>query len=113
MPYITDTLALADQFLDKRVKLLDCQKEQVKRLHGAGLVSINGLARMFKVNKRLIQFILFPDRQKKNLADRKARGGSAQYYVTEEHNVAMKKHRTYKYQILKPIANEERKKGNT
>jgi len=34
---------------------------------------INALARMFKVNKRLIQFILFPERKQKNLEDRRAR----------------------------------------
>ena len=41
---------------------------------------INALARMFKVNKRLIQFILFPERKQKNLEDRRARGGWEQYY---------------------------------
>ena len=55
---------------------------------------------MFKVNKRLIQFVIFPDRQKKNIEDREARGGTKQYYNRLEHNEAMKDHRKYKHNIL-------------
>ncbi len=63
--------------------------------------SINALARMFKVNKRLIQFILFPERKQKNLEDREARGGWKQYYDREQNNKTINEHRKYKYKVLK------------
>ena len=62
--------------------------------------SITQIAKDFKVSKRLIQFILFPERQEKNLQDRKERGGTTIYYVKEKHTKATKEHRDYKKQIL-------------
>jgi hypothetical protein len=79
---------------------LKSDKEQIKVLYKEG-ATINGLAREYKVSKRLIQFVLFPERKAKNLEDRKARGGSKQYYNKDKHNEAMKIHRRYKYQLLK------------
>lgn len=69
-----DKIPLADKMLDRRIKLLPCQKEMVKYWHERG-TSIHGLSRMFHVNKRLIQFILFPERQKRNIELRRERGG--------------------------------------
>lgn len=69
-------------------------------LYGIGR-SITGIAKMFKVNKRLVQFIIFPERHKKNLEDRADRGGTMQYYDRIEHNESMKEHRQYKHLILK------------
>lgn len=79
MPRATDSRPFNSPFLDRRCKLLPCQKEMVKYWYETG-TGINALARMFKVNKRLIQFILFPERKQKNLEDRRARGGWEQYY---------------------------------
>jgi len=100
MPYKIEKIAIKNPFLDKRTKLIPCQKEMVKYWYMAGK-SINSIAKMFKVNKRLIQFMLFPDRHKKNLADRKDRGGSKQYYVKEKHTKAVNKHRHYKNDEIK------------
>lgn len=50
---------------DKRRKLSASDREDIKDLYESGLVSIHGLARQFKVSKRLIQFILFPERMRK------------------------------------------------
>lgn len=50
---------------DKRRKLSASDREYIKDLYESGLVSIHGLARQFKVSKRLIQFILFPERMHK------------------------------------------------
>ncbi len=100
MPYSTDKKALKDPFLDRRRKLLPCQEEMIKVYHKAG-TSINQLSRDFKVNKRLIQFLLFPERKKKNVELRNDRGGSKIYYDRLEHNEAMNDHRRYKYKVLK------------
>jgi len=105
MPYITDTQKLESAFLKRNVKLLPCQKEMIKYWYNEGN-SINGIAKMFKVNKRTIQFILFPERRKRNLELRKERGGSKQYYDKDKHKEAMKDHRRYKYKTLKSYVNE-------
>jgi hypothetical protein len=62
--------------------------------------SINKLAKDFKVNKRLIQFILFPERLKKNKELRADRGGSKIYYDREEHNQAINNLRHYKNIVI-------------
>ena len=100
MPYKTEKTAINDPFLDRRTKLLPCQREMVHYWYGIG-TSINGIARIFKVNKRLIQFELFPERHKKNLQHRRDRGGSVIYYDKEYHNEHMNDHRAYKYKLLK------------
>lgn len=100
MPYKTDKLALNDYFIDRRTKMLPCQKERAKQLYEEGM-AIRAIARMFHVDKRLIQFLLFPERQKKNLQDREKRGGWKQYYDKDIHKEATKEHRKYKYKILK------------
>lgn len=101
MPHVTETMALKDPFLDRRRKLLPCQREMVVywyKVQGAG---IRAIARMFKVDRRLIQFILFPERHKRNLSLRQDRGGSKIYYDRVEHNEAAKVHRQHKYKALK------------
>lgn len=101
MPYTTEKQALKDPFLDRRRKLLPCQREMVEYWYKVQGASITSIAKMFKVNKRLIQFILFPERHKKNISDRQDRGGWQQYYNKEDHAESMKDHRRYKHKTLK------------
>lgn len=99
MPRKTDITPINNKFLDRRTRLLDCQKEMVKYWYDRG-ISIRAISRMFKVDKRTIQFLLFPERLKKNIQDRKERGGWKQYYNKTEHAQAIKEHRNYKKAIL-------------
>ena len=99
MPSKTDLLALNDPFLKRSSKLLPCQKEMVKHWYDNG-TSITQIAKDFKVSKRLIQFILFPERKEKNIIDRQMRGGSKIYYVKEKHTKAIREHRQYKKEVL-------------
>ena len=99
MPYKSEKEILGDPFFKKSAKLLPCQKEMCLYWYNTA-ASINSIARMFKVSKRLIQFILFPERHKKNLADRQDRGGSSIYYKKEMHTKAIKEHRQYKKQLF-------------
>lgn len=102
MPYLTEKMKLGDPFLSKRVKMLPCQKEMAVWWHDKGM-GIRAIARMFHVDKRLIQFVLFPERQKKNIEDRHDRGGSKIYYKKEYHTEKIRNHRHYKHEVLKPI----------
>jgi hypothetical protein len=103
MPYKTDKIKIDCPFLDRRIKLLPCQKEMIHHWYKIG-TSITKISKIFNVNKRLIQFELFPERKMKNLSDRRKRGGTMIYYKGgKEWAETMKIHRNYKYKILKDI----------
>lgn len=104
MPFKTDKNKLDDPFLKKNIKLIPCQKEMVKYWHNVLGIGIRQISRDFKVSRRLIQFILFPERHAKSISDRNDRGGSTIYYVKEKHTEAIRMHRKYKHEILKEIS---------
>lgn len=97
MPRKTDLIKIADPFMDRRTKLLPCQREMVHHWYGLDH-SINSIAKMFRVNKRLIQFELFPERKKRNIELRQERGS---YYNKSKNTVAMREHRDYKKELFK------------
>lgn len=96
MPKRVDKLSLNNEFLDKRVKLLPCQKEMVIYNYQKFGYSMRKLSDIFKVDRRLIQFTLFPERQFINIQKRKERGGWKQYYDKDIHTLSMKNHRDNK-----------------
>jgi len=99
MPYKTDKLTIKDPFLDRRTRLLPCQREMVHFWYAKGN-SITSISKLFNVNKRLIQFELFPERKKRNVELRHERVGTTGYYNREEHTEAMREHRRYKHNLL-------------
>ena len=54
------------------------------------------LAKMFGVSRRLITFILNPQKLVENKQARQIRGGSSIYYSKDPHKTYMKDHRNYK-----------------
>ena len=96
MPYKSEKIRIAGGKHDRRIKLTPQDKEDIKELTG---MSMNAIARKYGVSRRLIQFILYPERAEKNKLDRKNRGGSAQYYDREKYRDYMKKHRHYKQEL--------------
>lgn len=100
MPRKTDVAIIDTPFMDRRVKMLPCQRERAYQMHHFEAFGIRELSRMFKVDRRLIQFICYPERLLKNLDDRKARGGSTKYYDTAKNTKAMKEHRDHKKEVL-------------
>lgn len=100
MPYKTDKLSIGCPFMDRRTKLLPCQKEMVLHYHKLGH-SQRKIAKMFNVSRRLIIFIISPEKLERNLQARQDRGGTKQYYDKSKHKEYQKTHRRYKYEILK------------
>ena len=97
MPHIFETQHLKiPREHDKRIKLTQEQKELIKHLYETTDTSQRKLATQFGVSRRLIQFILYPEKHKANLQAREARGGSKQYYNKETHAKTMKAHRRHK-----------------
>ena len=100
MPLKIDKIPINSQILDRRVKLTDSDKEDVILRYHMG-DSITSLSKLFSVNKRLIQFILFPERKQQNLLLRKERGGSNIYYDREKHTESIRSLRKYKTELHK------------
>lgn len=99
MSSLVDRITISDPTLDKRVKLLPYQKEEIIELHKQG-TSVRHLARSYSVSRRLIQFIVHPERKERDLQLRQNRGGSKIYYDKEKHKEAMQRHRLHKKAIL-------------
>jgi Fe-S cluster biosynthesis and repair protein YggX len=63
--------------------------------------SMTELSKIFKVDRRLIQFELYPERKLQNIQKRMERGGWSQYYDKDTHSISMKNHRNNKDEINK------------
>ena len=101
MPYKTERIKFDCPFLDRRTKLLPCQKEMMMYWHLQGL-SQRKIAAMFSVSRRLVIFYTQPEKLKKNLEARSDRGGSKAYYKGgKEWAETIREHRKYKYETLK------------
>lgn len=97
MPY-SHINKLIPKELDKRIKLTDEQRTEIKNLYGT--VSQRKLAETYGVSRRLIQFIGDDSKLKANKEARAKRGGSKQYYNKDESTKSIKKHRHYKQKLM-------------
>lgn len=88
---------------DKRIKIPKEDYPYIKQRHKNG-EAIRAIARSYDVDKRLIQFILFPERLELNKKLRKERGGWKQYYNTDTRREEMRKFRKHKRELLTNIA---------
>jgi hypothetical protein len=99
MPAIVDKLTIKCDFLDKRVKLLPCQRERMRWMWENGM-SQNQLAKKYNVSKRLIQFCIHPDKAEQARADFLKRQADGRYYNKERHTEHMRAHRQHKREVL-------------
>ena len=76
---------------DLRVKIYKSEHQKIKTLH-KGCMAIRAIAREYEVDKRTIQFILFPER----LAKAKENYNWKHYYTKEKRREYQKKHRRRK-----------------
>ncbi len=101
MPYKfeTDKLSIPKD-KDRRYKLSDQDREDIKNLYfGSNNISQRALARKFEVSRRLISFILFPERQEENYKRRIERGGSKIYYNKNKNTESARETRRYKKEL--------------
>lgn len=108
MPYKSDKIAINNPKLDKRVKLTDQQKENIKEEYETGLTSQRKLAEKYGVSRRLIQFILDPEkaaRAKQQFSERQKDG---RYYDKDKHKDYVKEHRRRKNELYKKGLLEEK-----
>lgn len=99
MPYKTEKQKLPPE-LDRRRKLSDEQKNEIKHKYSTDSYSLNGLAKEYNVSKKTVLLIVNPESKRKN--DDRIKEHWRDYIPTkEERNAIMKEHRAYKHRVLK------------
>lgn len=99
MPYKFDSIPINNPKHDRRVKLTVEDRKNIVEEYAKGGISQNGLAKKYNVSKRLVQFVLNPEKEKivkKQFAERQLGG---RYYDKDKHNDSMRKHRAYKKEL--------------
>lgn len=99
MPYISEKLKVGKEN-DRRLKLNDFQRLSIIRLYKEG-GTFRGLAREFKVDRRTIKNIVFPDFYKKQLEKYKLDKHWKKYYNCEKSTKAHRDYSRYKYSLYK------------
>lgn len=107
MPYKSEKIKIEGTALDRRRRLTEQQKDEIRKLKGT--MSRCACAAMFGVSKRTIDFIWYPEKLARNKQCRKERGGWRQYYTKERKREEIKEYRHYKQDLyVEGIIKEEK-----
>ena len=87
---------------DRRCKYSDAQKQEVKDMYKAGMAQ-RAIARKTGISRRMVSFILFPERLKLCNQQYKERRKDGRYYNKDAWRETMREHRQYKRKILTKI----------
>ena len=98
MPYKSEKLKL-DPTQDRRRKLTDEQKEEIRRIYKSGVCGQRPLAKQFGVSRSLIQIIVNPDRAEA-IKQRTKEHWRDYRPSKEEWAKTMKEHRHYKQELF-------------
>lgn len=97
MPYKSEKIKLKG-LQDRRKKLTDEQREEIKKLYETGFYSLNNLAKKFGVSKKLILLTVNENSAEKAKQYRKEHWKEWQG-SKKEHREAIKKTRRYKQKL--------------
>lgn len=99
MPYISEKIRLPEQY-DRRRKLTETQKQEIKNKYSTGFYSLNALAKEYSVSKKSILLIVNPESKRKN--DQRIKDHWKDYRETKEERAeTMREHRHYKNELYK------------
>lgn len=100
MPYKSEKINIVNTPYDRRRKLTEDQKEYIRWLREEEQLSQRALAAMFGVSRRLITFVLNPEKERRSRENFKKRKSMGMYRPTkEEWAETMRNHRHYKQQL--------------
>lgn len=97
MPYKSEKIKLNEK-QDRRRKLTNKQKMEIKDLYSTNNFSLNKLAKMYEVSKKTILLIVNPESNKRAKEYRKENWKNWQG-TKEERNEATRNHRRYKQNL--------------
>ena len=101
MPFLTDKLALEDPFLDRRTRLLPCQRERTLLLREQDGLTYQAISDVMWVSKRLVYFVINPAKWADQKIKAALRQSDGRYYDKERHTTAVREHRRHKQGLLK------------
>lgn len=110
MPYKSEKFKL-EGLQDRRKRLTDEQRKEIKELYVTGCYSLNGLAKVFGVSKKTILLIVNEESAEKAKQYRKEHWKEWQR-TGEEWNEIVRKHRKYKHELYKEGKLKEEKNKN-
>lgn len=100
MPYKAEKIKICGTQYDRRRKLSEDQKEYIRRLREEEHLSQRKLAAMFGVSRRLITFIISPEKEAQNRDSFIKRKAEGRYkYSKEEWAQTIREHRQYKHKL--------------
>lgn len=97
MPYKSEKIKLPET-LDRRRKLTDEQKEEIKKIYAEGKCGTRPLAKQFGVSRSTIQIIVNPAIQQRH-HDYRAKHWRDYRPTKEEWAETMREHRHYKQEL--------------
>lgn len=98
MPYKSEKIKLKG-LQDRRKRLTDEQREEIRELYKTGCYSLNELAKKFEVSKKTILLIVNDESAEKSKQYRKNHW-KEWHRTGKEHNEAIKKTRRYKQSLM-------------
>lgn len=99
MPFKGEKIKLPPE-LDRRRKLSDEQKDEIKHKYGTGYYSLSGLAKEYSVSKKTVLLIVNPDSKRKS--DQRIKEHWKDYTPSrEERNAITREHRQNKQKLYK------------
>jgi len=101
MPYKIETLKIKlpkNKWYDRRYKLTEQEKDEIRE--NIEWLSMRKLWLKYKVDRKTIAYIIYPERYEQMLAAAKERRKDWRYYDKDKHRKAMKKTRRYRYDVL-------------
>lgn len=101
MPYKFNNIPINNKKYDRRVKLSDQDREEIRELYKKGNISQQALADKYNVSKRLIHFVIHPEKEVAAREQFKMRQKDRRYYDKDKHRRYMKKHRDHKKELYK------------
>ena len=109
MPYKSEKIKLSRE-QDRRIKLNDEQREEIRHKYSTGLYSQRQLAKEYSVSRRLITFIIDPEKEQRNKELFKERRADGRYKPTKrEWANTMREHRHYKEKLFREGKLEDNK----
>ena len=99
MPYKAEKIKLPEKY-DRRRKLTEEQKQEIKDKYSTGFYSLNDLAKEYSVCKKTILLIVNPESKRKS--DQRIKDHWRDYSGTKEERAkTVKEHRHYKHELYK------------
>lgn len=93
--------------LKRSVRLTEEQKKEIVFLYNSGSISQRKLAKLFDVSRRLIFFILNPDKYEEYKIAYKEKGGSMRYYNKDKQRTYSRRTRAYRKELENKLVKKE------